>query len=113
MTAVSLRSRALCVTAICLSLWSCASQKPPFKVSVACAQKYAGHIHVNLCQSAASAIAKLDDSGNGSSSACPAPGDNVEILALRGNDSVVVPHENMSVQKTGDDIPIALDADLK
>jgi hypothetical protein len=113
MTAVSLRSRTLCVTAICLSLWSCASQKPPFKVSVACAQNFAGHIHVSLCQNASGAIAKLDERGNGSSSVCPAPGDNVEIFAQRGSDSVVVPHENISVIKTGDDIPIALDADLK
>jgi hypothetical protein len=113
MTVVSLRSRALCVTAICLSLWSCASQKPPFKVLVACPPSFAGHIHVSLCQTAAAAIANLDEHGNGLSSACPAPGDNVEIVGNRGGDAIFVAHEDIAVKKTGDDIPIALDADLK
>jgi len=113
MTSVSVRSRALVVTAICLSLWSCASQKPPFKVEVACPQSFAGHIHVSLCQTAATVIAKLDEHGNGFSSACPAPGDNVEIRGTRGSDPVFVSHDDIAVKKTGDDIPIALDADLK
>ena len=113
MNAVSLRSRTLCITAICLSLWSCASQKPPFKVAVQCPQNYAGHIHVSLCQTASSPTAKLAEHGNGLSSACPAPGDNVEIYGTRGADSIFVPHESITVNKTGDDIPIALDADLK
>jgi hypothetical protein len=96
-----------------MSLWSCASQKPPFKVEVACPPNFAGHIHVSLCQTAAAATAKIDEHGLAFSSACPAPGDNVEIVGKRGDNPIFVPHENIAVKKTGDDIPIALDADLK
>ena len=109
MTAVSLRSRTLCVTAICLSLWSCASQKPPFKVAVACPQNYSGHIHVSLCQTASNPTAKLDEHGNGLSSACPAPGDNVEIYGTRGADGFGIVHQGFGVAEAIPGEPGGLD----
>lgn len=106
-------SRVVCVVAICVSLWSCASQKPPFKVAIVTAAGYAGAIHVKLCQADAQVTARLDAQGFGASSACPGPGDNVEIRGTRGDDSVFIPHDSIHVVKTGDEIPVALDADLK
>ena len=79
------RSRAICMFAICVSLLSCASQKPPFKVAVTAAAGYRGPLHVRLCQPGAAMNAQLDASGNGVTSACPEPGDNMEIHGTRGS----------------------------
>jgi hypothetical protein len=107
------RSRAICMFAICVSLLSCASQKPPFKVAVTAAAGYRGPLHVRLCQLGAAMNAQLDASGNGVTSACPEPGDNMEIHGTRGNDAIDLTREDIRVVRTGDEIPIALDADLK
>lgn len=107
------RSRAICMFAICVSLLSCASQKPPFKIAVAAAAGYRGPLHVRLCQPGAASTAQLDVSGNGVTSACPVPGDNVEIHGTRGADPLDLTRADIRVVRTGDEIPIALDADLK
>jgi hypothetical protein len=107
------RSRAVCMFAICVSLLSCASQKPPFKIGIAAAAGYRGPVHIRLCQPGAGATAQLDGSGNGVTSACPEPGDNMEIHGTRGADPVDLTREDIRVVRTGDEIPIALDADLK
>jgi hypothetical protein len=99
--------------AICVSLLSCASQKPPFKVAVAVPSGYHGPLHVRLCQPGATPLAQLDGAGNGVTSACPEPGDNMEIHGSRGSEPVDITREDIRVVKTGDEIPIALDADLK
>jgi hypothetical protein len=99
--------------AICVSLLSCASQKPPFKIAVAAAAGFHGPMHIRLCQPGASATAQLDANGNGMTSACPEPGDNMEIHGTRGAEPVDLTREDIRVVKTGDSIPIALDADLK
>jgi hypothetical protein len=108
-----LNSRVICVFAICVSLLSCASQKPPFKVAISAPAGYTGSVHIKLCQMGAQATARLDDQGVGATSACPAPGDNLEIFGTRGANSIYVTHENVRVVRTGDEIPIAVDAELK
>ena len=99
--------------AICVSMLSCASQKPPFKVAVAAAAGYRGPLHVRLCQPGATMTAQLDASGNGVTAACPEPGDNMEIHGTRGSEPIDLTREDIRVVKTGDEIPIALDADVK
>jgi hypothetical protein len=113
MPAHLLNSRVICVFAICVSLLSCASQKPPFKIAIKAPAGFAGQAHVKLCEIGANLVAELDADGTGATSACPRPGDNLEIFGTRGAESIYITHENVRVVRTGDEIPIALDADIK
>ncbi|MGC2719315.1 MAG: hypothetical protein WA209_06980 [Candidatus Acidiferrales bacterium] len=113
MSASLLKSRVICVIAVCVSLLSCASQKPPFKVAIAAPAAFTGAVHVKLCELGAPAAAQLDPNGAGVTSACPEPGDHLVIVGTRGPSSIYIPHDAIRVVRTGDGIPIALDAELK
>jgi hypothetical protein len=107
------KSRVISVFAICVSLLSCASQKPPFKILIAAPAKFSGAVHVKLCEYGAPIAAQLDLDGTGVTSACPAPGDRLVIVGTRGPNSIFIPHDAIHIIRTGDGIPVALDAELR
>ena len=90
-------------------LFSCASTSPPQEVKVSVPDGYSGHLRVSLC---VANPGKADGKGNINVSDCPQSSDRVELIVSRGGKIIRIPFENLSILKTGDKIPVQIDAQL-
>ena len=94
---------------ISLSLASC-TKHPITEVTVKVADTFSGHIRLRPCIQGAQDPTALDESGNGSTSACPS-GD-VEIVVIKPSKTLNIAPENVHVRKTRDGNPSVIFAEI-
>ena len=99
----------LCVS---LLLASCAAKSAPLQINCVTLAKVSGHVHLVPCSPQASNPVQLDDAGSGATSACPQD-NNVELVVNRDGQPTFILPDQVHVQRTGDGIAVAIDADLQ
>lgn len=99
----------LCVS---LLLASCAAKSAPLQINCVTLAKVSGHVHLVPCSRQASNPVQLDDAGSGVTSACPKD-NNVELVVIRDGQPTFVLPDQVHVQRAGDGIAVAIDADLQ
>jgi len=99
----------LCVS---LLLASCAAKPAPLQINCVTLAKISGHVHLVPCSRPASNPVQLDDAGSGVTSACPKD-NNVELVVIRDGQPTFVLPDQVHVQRSGDGIAVAIDADLQ
>jgi hypothetical protein len=99
----------LCVS---LLLASCAAKPAPLQINCVTLAKVSGHVHLVPCSRQASNPVQLDDAGSGATSACPKD-NNVELVVIRDGQPTFVLPDQVHVQRAGDGIAVAIDADLQ
>jgi len=99
----------LCVS---LLLASCAAKPAPLQINCVTLAKVSGHVHLVPCSRQASNPVQLDDAGSGVTSACPKD-NNVELVVIRDGQPTFILPDQVHVQRAGDGIAVAIDADLQ
>jgi hypothetical protein len=69
-------------------------------------------VHLVPCSPEASSLVELDDAGAGATSACPKD-NNVELVVSHNGQPTFILPDQVHVQRSGDGIAVAIDADLK
>jgi hypothetical protein len=99
----------LCVS---LLLASCAAKSAPLQINCVTLVKVSGHVHLVPCSPQASNPVQLDATGTGATSACPFD-NNVEIVVNRTGQPTFILPDQIHIQRSGDGIAVAIDADLQ
>ena len=99
----------LCVSVL---LASCAAKPAPLQINCVTLAKVSGHVHLVPCSRQASNPVQLNDAGSGVTSACPKD-NNVELVVIRDGQPTFVLPDQVHVQRSGDGIAVAIDADLQ
>jgi hypothetical protein len=99
----------LCVSVL---LASCAAKPAPLQINCVTLAKVSGHVHLVPCSRQASNPVQLDDAGSGVTAACPKD-NNVELVVIRDGQPTFVLPDQVHVQRSGDGIAVAIDADLQ
>jgi hypothetical protein len=90
---------------------SCASSRPPQRLTVHVAPGFSGSIRLSPCLSSAPATdIFLDDQGMAATSACPSRDASIEIVVLRGDQRLTITSDHISISRTGDGIPTRIQA---
>ncbi len=95
---------------ISLSLASCAAKEPPARVTVKVAESFSGVLHLRPCVEGAKEPVVADAQGSADMTACPLG--NLELVVIKGNNTVYVKSEDVSVSRAGDGIPVAVTASV-
>lgn len=95
---------------ISLALASCAAKEAPARVTVRVADSFSGLLHLRPCVEGAKEPMVADAQGSADMSACPLG--NLEIVVIKGNNTVYVRSEDVSVSRAGDGIPVAVTASV-
>ncbi len=95
---------------ISLALASCAAKEAPARVTVTVADSFSGLVHLRPCVEGAKDPIVADAQGSADMSACPLG--NLEIVVIKGNNTVYVKSEDVSVSRAGDGIPVAVTASV-
>jgi hypothetical protein len=93
---------------ISLALASCAAKEASARVTVKVADSFSGILHLRPCVEDAKEPVAADAQGYADTSACPL-GD-LEIVVIKGNNTVYVKSEDVGVSRAGDGIPVAITA---
>jgi hypothetical protein len=99
----------LCVS---LLLASCGAKSAPLQINCVTLAKVSGHVHLVPCSRQASNQVQLDDAGSGVTSACPKD-NNVELVVTRNGQPTFILPDRVHVQRAGDGVAVAIDADLQ
>jgi hypothetical protein len=99
----------LCVSVL---LASCAAKPAPLQINCVTLAKVSGHVHLVPCSRQASNPVQLDDAGSGVTSACPKD-NNLELIVIRDGQPTFILPDQVHVQRSGDGIAVAIDADLQ
>jgi hypothetical protein len=91
---------------ISLSLVSCAAKEPPARVTVKVADSFSGVLHLRPCVAGAKEPVVSDAQGNADMPACPLG--NLEIVVIKGNNTVYLKSEDVRVNRAGDGIPVSV-----
>jgi hypothetical protein len=94
-----------------MSLLACAAKNPPHQIQITVADNYSGTVRVVPCQGAGpstgnSAPATPIQPLTVYTSACPSPGEQIELLVTRAGNVTRIMPESLSVARTGDGIPV-------
>jgi hypothetical protein len=98
-----------------LSLLACAAKNPPHQIQITVPDNYSGTVRVVPCQGTTpstgnSTAATLTEPLTIYASACPNPGEQIELLVTRAGTVTRIMPENLSVARTGDGIPVEVSA---
>ena len=99
----------LCVSVL---LASCAAKPAPLQINCVTLAKVSGHVHLVPCSRQASNPVQLDDAGSGVTSDCPKD-NNVELVVIRDGQPTFILPDQVHVQRSGDGIAVAINADLQ
>ncbi|MGA2901393.1 MAG: hypothetical protein ABSF40_14270 [Candidatus Acidiferrales bacterium] len=94
---------------ISLCLVSCAAKSAPTRITVKVADGYSGSFRLSPCVDNAQDPVLVDEKGNGKTSACPMEGD-VEIVVLRGGNTIYLHGEQIKIARAGDGFPVTISA---
>ncbi len=101
------------LTAMFLML-SCGAGSTPQQMTVHVPAGYSGKIHIDSCvKTAPPSDVMVDANGAGATALCPANGQRVEILVIRGEQSVKVPATEVTILRTGDGIATSIEVQVR
>jgi hypothetical protein len=96
----------------CTILLSCAAKAKPLEINVEVRPDYKGALHVTPCSSKPGPV-RADDQGRAYAGECPRPGQEIELVVMRGGQTYRIPAEKLTVSKTGDGIPVEVIASIE
>lgn len=91
------------------TLLSCGGTSLPRDIKIDVPEGYRGHVHVTLCSNPP---VSADARGNISVADCPVRSDRNQLMVTRGGTVLEIPPEKLQVGRTGDGLPVSIDADL-
>jgi hypothetical protein len=95
---------------ISLVLASCAAKEAPTRVTVKVPNSFSGVLHLRPCVGGAKEPIVADAQGSADIFACPLGA--VEIVVIKGSSTIYVKSEDVSVNRAGDGIPVAISASV-
>jgi hypothetical protein len=100
------------VTIFCaLLLFSCAAAKSAQQITVQVPDEFAGTLQIDPCDRSASVDHILADAkGAAATSACPHRGDQITLIIVRAGKTYRVIPENVTIVRTGDGLPVRIQA---
>jgi hypothetical protein len=96
----------------CTILLSCAAKPKAVEINVEVQPGYKGTLHVRPCSNQ-SDLARADEQGKAYATACPQPGQEIELVVVQGGAIRRIPPERLIINKTGDGIPIEVIASIE
>jgi hypothetical protein len=97
--------------ALIVSLPMARCTKPPItQVTVKASETFSGHVRLKPCVQGAQGPTALDESGNGSTAACPS-GD-VELVVIKPSKTLNIAPENVHVRRRSDGNPSVIFAEI-
>ena len=91
-------------------LLSCGAKPKALEISVEVQPEYRGALRVTPCSSR---NGPADELGRAYVAACPQPGQEIQLLISQGGKSYHIPSERLTVNKTGDGIPVEVIASIE
>jgi hypothetical protein len=95
------------VLASACTLFSCADTSLPQEIKIEIPEGYHGNLHITVCSAAA---ARGGSAGEVPVVDCPTRGVRIELAVTQGSKVFVIPPEKLTIEKTGDGIPVAIEA---
>ena len=94
-----------------LLLFSCAAKKAPKEITVKVPADYAGDLILAPCAPHGSAEVAVDAKGAAGTSVCPKADETVTLTVIRGGtDSVRIAPDQVTIERAGDGLPVAIKA---
>ena len=94
-------------------LYSCGAKQAPREVKVKVPQGFAGQTTLDPCTEGLSAEVSVNARGSGQTSACPKPGDTVTLTVVQGDKNYRIPTDEVTIERAGDGLPVAIKARVR
>jgi hypothetical protein len=91
-------------------LFSCAAKQAPHDITVKVPPDYSGELILAPCSPQASTQVSVDSKGSASTSVCPAANESVTLTVIRGGSDLRVPPDQVTIERAGDGLPVAIKA---
>ena len=94
-------------------LYSCGAKQAPKEIKVTVPADFSGQITLDPCTTGLPAEVTLNAHGTAATSACPKAGDTVTLTVVKGNESYRIPTDEVTIERAGDGLPVAIKARVR
>jgi hypothetical protein len=94
-------------------LYSCGAKQAPKEIKVTVPADFSGEMTLDPCTSGVSAEVTLNARGIAATSACPKPGETVTLTVVKGGQNYRVPTDDVTIERAGDGLPVAIKARVR
>jgi hypothetical protein len=94
-------------------LYSCAAKQAPREIKVTVPSDFSGQITLDPCTAGTSAEVNLSSSGTAPTSACPKTGETVTLTVVKGSQNYRIPSNDVTIERAGDGLPVAIKAHIR
>jgi hypothetical protein len=94
-------------------LYSCGAKQASREIKVTVPADFSGEITLDPCTTGLSAEVTLSDRGTAATSACPKPGETVTLTVVKGGRNYRIPTDEVTIQRAGDGLPVAIKAHIR
>jgi hypothetical protein len=94
-------------------LYSCAAKQAPREIKVNVPPDFSGQITLDPCTAGLSAEVTLTARGTAATSACPKPGETVTLTVVKGSQNYRIPSNDVTIERAGDGLPVAIKANVR
>jgi hypothetical protein len=94
-------------------LYSCAAKQAPREITVTVPENFSGDITLDPCANGLAAEVTLNARGAAATSACPKPGETVTLTVVKGKQNYRVPSDDVTIERAGDGLPVAIKAHVR
>ena len=94
-------------------LYSCGAKQAPREIRVTVPADFSGQISLDPCTTGLPPDAMVDARGVASTSACPKAGETVTLTVVKGGQTYRVPSNEVTIERAGDGLPVAIKARVR
>lgn len=94
-------------------LYSCAAKQAPREIQVTVPADFSGEMTLDPCAKGLSSEVTLNAHGAAQTSACPRPGETVTLTVVKGGQSYRIPTNEVTIERAGDGLPVAIKAHVR
>src|ERR1700759_1546795 len=94
-------------------LYSCGAKQAPRELTVTVPADYSGPVTLDPCTAGLPAEVTVNAHGTAATSACPKPGETVTLTVVKGNQNYRIPTDEVTIERAGDGLPVAIKAKVK
>jgi hypothetical protein len=94
-------------------LYSCGAKQAPREVKVTVPADFSGQMTLDPCTAGLSSEVTLSARGTAPTSACPKPGETVTLTIVKGGENYRVPSNDVTIERAGDGLPVAIKAHVR
>ena len=94
-------------------LYSCGAKQAPRELKVTVPEGYSGQVTLDPCTDGLSAEVTVNSHGTAPTSACPKPGETVTLIVVKGSQNYRIPTNDVTIERAGDGLPVAIKAQVK